>query len=145
MSERLPIWKVVNHLENNIDKIKTVNEWSRSAGYSKTYFLHSVQQYYGITPDVLLRGMRLLKIIEELHENPGKISYAIARDVGLKDDNSLCYFVRRYFGITPKKLKKKVRDYLTYTKLIKNICNENNLPFNSFSYDEINEGKRLVA
>jgi len=146
MNERLSIWKAVNFLIENIDKIKTVSEWSEICGYSKTYFLRKMQGNYGVSPDVMLRSIRLMKIVEELHQNPQKISYAIARDVGLNNDNSLCYFVRRYFGITPKKLKKRVRNYSSYVKMINDICNENNIPINSHVFEKsIEETKRLVA
>ncbi|HKJ47011.1 MAG TPA: AraC family transcriptional regulator [Balneolales bacterium] len=146
MSERIPISKVVEHLFANIDKIKTVNEWSQVSGYSKTYFLHKTQIYYGATPENLLRSIRLMKILEELHENPQKISYAIARDVGLNDDNSLCYFVKRYFGITPLKLKKKVRDYSNYVKIINKVCDDYGVAFNRYALDYVTvHDKRLVA
>lgn len=106
---KIPIKNAIHHLISHIEKIRTVEEWALSCGYSKSYFLCLVRDYYGQTPEYLLRWIRLIKIVEQFHFFPDKICYAVAVDSGLSDENALCYFVKRYLGITPTELKNRVQ------------------------------------
>lgn len=142
---RVPVKNVINHLIHNIDKIKTVEDWAHSAGYSKSYFLRQTRDHFGLTPEQILRKVRLVKIVEELHNNPTKIYYAVALDVGLNDDSSLCYFVKRYLDMTPSILKSQVKSNEEYKDFVTQIYSE--LGIGSILYEVKNTSldERLVA
>lgn len=142
---KVPIKNVINHLIRNIDKIKTVEDWAHSTGYSKSYFLRQAREYYGMTPEKILRKVRLIKIVEELHYNPDKIYYAVALDVGLGDDNSLCYFVKKYLDMTPSILKSHVKNAEVFKNFVKHISSELGAGMVNYDIKNTSIDERLVA
>ncbi len=142
---KVPVKNVIIHLIRNIDKIKTVEDWAHSAGYSKSYFLRQTRDFYGMTPEQILRKVRLIKIVEELHYNPDKIYYAVALDVGLGDDNSLCYFVKKHLDMTPSILKSHVKSLDAYKNFVKHIYSELGTRLMSYEIKSTSMEERLVA
>lgn len=143
---KIPVKNVVSFLFNNIQKIKTVEDWAHASGYSKSYFLRQIREYYGLTPEYILRRIRLVKISEQLHKNPDKIYYAIALDVGLVDDNSLCYFVKKHLEMKPSVLKRQVRSVEGFRKFVNSMYKEIGIwPQNYEMTSKVNHKERLVA
>lgn len=130
--KKISVGKLVNHLLEHIDEIKTVEDWAASSGYSKSYFTRLVSAQYRRTPEFILRWIRLMKIAQEFHQDQNKICYAVAVDSGLSDDNGLCYFVKRHMGITPGILRDMMHDPNQYKELLEATSRELDLPLHEF-------------
>jgi len=144
--KKISVGKLVNYLLEHIEEIKTVEDWSFSAGYSKSYFTRLVRAQYRRTPEFILRWVRLMKIAKEFHQDPEKICYAVAVDTGLSDDNGLCYFVKRHMGITPGMLRNMMTDPDHYEELLEATSRELDLPLHEFpNLQPVARDKQLVA
>jgi AraC-like DNA-binding protein len=130
--ERVAVTKVIHLLLDQLEEIKTVEDWAFSAGYSKSYFVRLIRAHYRQTPEMILRWVRMMKIAREFHENPDKICYAIALDTGLNNDNGLCYFVKRHMGVTPGMLRTMMEESFRYEELLEATSQELGLPLMKF-------------
>ncbi len=102
------IEKAVKVLEKNIASICTVEEWAERMGYNSTdYFSRKIRNYYGVRPKELIVEKKLDKIRACLRQNPDKIYFCIARDLGFADNDSLYKFVKRHTGKSITGLKRE--------------------------------------
>lgn len=144
--EKIPVEKLINHLLDNIEEIKTVEDWASSSGYSKSHFARLISTRYHRTPEYMLRWIRLMKIAQEFHRDHKKICYAVAVDSGLSNDNGLCYFVKKHLGITPGILRDMMTDPDQYKELLDVTSQELNLPLHEFpNLQPVVRSKQLVA
>lgn len=101
-----PIENSDKFLDENFDKIDSVNSWADLMGYSRTVFwkrydavfLKSPQDtYIEKKKEVLLRCISMKKEFKNRE---------LAHKIHLNDGNSLYQFVRYHLKTTPSKLKK---------------------------------------
>lgn len=114
---------IVDHLLSNMDQIFDASDWERLSGIEKNKFNTISFNYFGQKPAYVLSYMRMLTIVEDLHQNPGHPLATTAQKAGLSNSHKLNDFVREYLGITASKLKKKVVDETTYVKVVRVIMN----------------------
>lgn len=102
------IAKALAVLEKDIAVIHTVSEWAERMGYNSTdYFSRKVRNYYGVRPKEIMVEKKLEKIRACFREDPDKINFCIARELGFIDNNSLYKFVKRHTGKSITSLKRE--------------------------------------
>ena len=96
-------------LEQNIQHVRSVNEWALMMGFrNPKTFSRLFRNHYGIRPKKLMDELRLDAIKRAFLTMEDDKYYCIALEVGLEDEQALYKFVKNHLGINPTQLKEQV-------------------------------------
>lgn len=104
----IPIESSIKILKNNIQEIPTVNSWAEFMGYSRSYFSTSFTGFFGETPSKCLCRIRYRQLHKKILKYPHKTSYAIACELGLKDEKALYKFLSRHYDTNFTEVRNKL-------------------------------------
>lgn len=96
-------------LRKNIQKIRTVHEWSEQMGYSDPkYFARVFRRETGTGAKNALVKTRLNCLIGCILKHPENKNHWIAKEIGLNDEVVLNKYLKHYVGMTPTEFKQEV-------------------------------------
>lgn len=92
-------------LEQNLDTVARVSEWSRLIGIEPPKkFSRYFQRYYGIRPQKAMKLIRLKSVIIEIRRDLYS-NFKIAKDHSIPDEISLNKFTKYHLGYSPTEIK----------------------------------------
>lgn len=121
---------MVDHLLDHMSQVRDINDWVLISGMEPDRFNKVSQHYFGQNAAYVLNYLRMLVIVEDFHQNPQNSLYLSAIKAGLCDEPKLNDFVEELLGISPLKLKEKVRNEDTYIKVVRLIMHYAGLEVN---------------
>ena len=98
--------KMQNFIIANIDNKITLDNLSRTAGYSKYHAVRIFKELVGKTPFEFIRALRLTKAAQTLRDSDGRI-VDIAMDNGFDSHDGFTRAFTRQFDITPQKYQRE--------------------------------------
>lgn len=96
--------KITVYINNNIEKVITVEELAEICNYSKFYFLKEFNKFTGITPYQYILKIKLEKS-RELLQNKNMQIVDVAYMLGFSDQSHFSNSFKKYFGYPPGTFK----------------------------------------
>ena len=105
--KREPVFirNVISYAMQNLNKPIGIDELAKVAGYSRYHFSRVFNQWYGKSPSLFLREIRLKRAVRLLQTEMitvGDISYRC----GFNDPSYFCKVFRQEFGVSPETFRK---------------------------------------
>jgi methylphosphotriester-DNA--protein-cysteine methyltransferase len=96
----------ISVLEKEIHRIQTIQDWATVVGCSRTTLNRNIQKSHRRTPFCLIRSTRYNRIVMLIQHHPSITAFAVAIDVGLKNEKSLYKFLIRHYLVNFTELKR---------------------------------------
>ncbi|NYT60054.1 helix-turn-helix transcriptional regulator [Alcaligenaceae bacterium] len=98
---------ICTHIQEHLDDVKTLNEWSRDLGYDQRTLHRLFMQELGMSFGQWRQQAKLLTALEWLAE--GKQVLAVALDLGYQNQSAFTAMFRRNLGLTPSEFGKSIQ------------------------------------
>ena len=95
-------------LQSNLKEITNVTDWAVFVGYSRSHFSSSFTECFGETPMECLCRVRYKRLHKLILRYPYKTSRAIAREVGLRDEQAMYKFLNRHYDTNFTEVRNKL-------------------------------------
>jgi AraC-like DNA-binding protein len=110
-----------NYMEENFEKIITLDELLSMTNWSKSYLLRSFTKQIGVSPYRYLQTIRLGKAKKFLEHGISPLE--VSDLAGFSDQSHFTHFFKEFIGLTPKQYQRIFMD-TKKTSVIKEIHNE---------------------
>lgn len=112
---RVPIQNSIIYLLIHQHRIRNVEEWSTSMGYSRSHFSREMKAFYDESPKKLFRTIKMIHIFMAFSQDSNRKAFAIARDTAFENEKTMGQFLSRNFDMA-------IKD-------VRTICDEGSLAF----------------
>lgn len=102
--------QAIEVLDETIVHIPNVQSWATALGVSRSWLVTTMRKVYGVSPKIIIREVRFKWILICLLEDMDATGYAVALDVGLRDDIALSKFLKQHYGFRFTEVKQILKD-----------------------------------